>query len=152
MSLVEALPTRRLAGKVILITGAAGAIGLESSKRLLLEGASLSLIDINVEGLAKAVNNLKEWLPSEESLGSRILQIAADVTITDEVDAFVKRTVNTFGRLDCAFLNAGISYASMPIFDTTDESFDRVMNVNVKSGQSMISFYSNAFNFSDLLV
>lgn len=129
---------RRLTGKVVLITGAAGAIGLESSKRLLQEGASLSLIDIDQEALNKAVTGLRECLPLEESLDTRILALQADVTVADEVEAYTKKTVSNFGRLDCAFLNAGISYPATPIFETTEDSFDRVMNINIKSGTCTI--------------
>ena len=136
MATTKVTEARRLDGKVVMITGAAGAIGLESSKRLLWEGASLSLIDINPDALSKAVGQLKELLPHEKSLDARILSIVADVTAGDQVAAFTKQTVDTFKRLDCAFLNAGISYASTPIFDTTEEDFDLIMRVNVKSGTS----------------
>ena len=127
--------TPRLAGKVVLITGAAGAIGLESAQRLLREGASVSLLDINLEALEAANAKLRTALEATESdLEKRILPIKTDVTVEAEMDSATEKTVSTFGRLDCAFLNAGISYNSTSIFDTTEELFDRVMRINVKSG------------------
>lgn len=126
--------SQRLAGQVVLITGAGGSIGLETASRLLQEGASLSLVDISSEALDKAKSKLQSLLSSSDSADARILTIRADVTSEKEIEQFTKSTVDKFGRFDCAFLNAGISHSSTSIFDTTEESYDRIMNVNVKSG------------------
>ncbi|KAI4603268.1 hypothetical protein KJ359_006061 [Pestalotiopsis sp. 9143b] len=125
--------SQRLAGQVVLITGAGGSIGLETASRLLQEGASLSLVDISSEALDKAKSKLQSLLSSSDSADARILTIRADVTSEKEIEQFTKSTVDKFGRFDCAFLNAGISHSSTSIFDTTEESYDRIMNVNVKS-------------------
>ena len=127
------LPSQRLLGKVILITGAGGSIGVQTSARLLLEGANLSLVDISQEALDAAVVNLKSFI-GEAPISSRILTIVADVTSEKAVEEYTTKTVEIFSRLDCVFLNAGISYASTSILDTTEESYERVMRVNVKSG------------------
>lgn len=134
---VTPLSAQRLLKKVVLITGAGGAIGLETSARLLQEGASLALVDINPDALVAAVSKLKPYLRDGESAESRILTLTADVTSEKDTEDFTKKTVEKFGSLDVAFLNAGISYASTSIFDTTEESYDRVMNINVKSGRSL---------------
>ncbi|KAM5377513.1 hypothetical protein ACJZ2D_004882 [Fusarium nematophilum] len=130
--MTTALPSRRLLDKVILVTGAGGSIGVETSARLLQEGAKLALVDISSDALEAAVSHLKVYIP-DESVDSRILTIAADVTFEKAVEEMTARTVETFKGLDCAFLNAGISYSSTSIFDTTEESYDRIMQVNVKS-------------------
>ncbi|KAI3396144.1 hypothetical protein diail_407 [Diaporthe ilicicola] len=126
------LPCQRLHGKVVLITGAGGSIGLATASRMLQEGSSLGLVDINPEALDRATSALQP-LVSSDSLDSRVLTIIADVTSEEDVKRFTKATVDKFGRLDCAFLNAGISYSSTSIFDTTEESYDKIMNVNVTS-------------------
>lgn len=130
------LPTQRLAGKVVLITGAGGSIGLATASRMLQEGASLGLVDISPQGLDKARSELQPFV-SPDTLESRVLTIIADVTSEDDVERFTKATVDKFGRLDCAFLNAGRSYSATSIFDTTEESYDNIMKVNVKSGSSI---------------
>lgn len=130
------LPSRRLAGKVVLITGAGGSIGLATASRMLQEGASLGLVDISPQGLDKARSELQPFV-SLGSLESRVLTTIADVTSEEDVERFTKATVDKFGRLDCAFLNAGISYSATSIFDTTEESYDNIMKVNVKSGWSI---------------
>lgn len=127
------LPTQRLAGKVVLITGAGGSIGLATASRMLQEGASLGLVDISPQGLDNARSELQPFI-SPDSLESRVLTIIADVTSEEDVERFTKATVDKFGRLDCAFLNAGISYSATSIFDTTEQSYDNIMKVNVKSG------------------
>lgn len=139
MSYIEvqsaSLQNERLAGKVVLITGAGGSIGLATASRMLQEGANLSLVDINPEALDMAKSELEPFV-SSDSLDLVVLTILADVTSEEDVERFTKATVDKFGRLDCAFLNAGISYSSTGIFDTTEESYDNIMKVNVKSGSA----------------
>jgi NAD(P)-dependent dehydrogenase (short-subunit alcohol dehydrogenase family) len=127
------LSPHRQQDKVIIVTGAGGAIGLETSSRLLREGAKVTLVDINGDALEAAVTKLKTVI-SDDSLELRILTIIADVTVEDDVQGFVAKTVERFQRLDSVFLNAGISYSSTSIFDTTEESYEKIMRVNVKSG------------------
>lgn len=142
------LQAQRLLNKVVLVTGAGGAIGLETSARLLLEGANLALVDINPDALESAIEKLKSFI-SGEPVESRILTLTADVASESDVEGFTKKTVEKFGRLDCAFLNAGISYTSTSIFDTTEESYDRLMRVNVKSGNYTLPHYGQFHALSD---
>lgn len=102
---------------------------------MLQEGASLALVDISPEALDMARSELQPFV-SSDSLDSRVLTILADVASEEDVERFTKATVDKFDRLDCAFLNAGISYSSTSIFDTTEESYDKIMRVNVKSGSA----------------
>ncbi|CAG9990359.1 unnamed protein product [Clonostachys byssicola] len=123
----------RLQDRVVLITGAGGTIGLESASRLLQEGARLSLLDISTTALDKAMEQLKPLIPADQEASSRIIAIKTDVTVAADMEAATAKTVDTFGRLDCAFLNAGISYSSTSIFDTTEELYEKLMAINVKS-------------------
>lgn len=119
----------------MLITGAGGSIGLAIASRMLQEGASLGLVDISREALDMATSALRPFVPST-LLDSRFLTILAGVTSEEDAECFTKATVGKFGRLDCAFLNAGINYLSTSIFDTTEESYERIIKFNVKSGSA----------------
>lgn len=135
MNLARPLPIHRLEGKVALIIGGGGKIGIETAGRLLVEGANVALVDIDQESLEGAVPVLKAAIPTGVPLESRLLTIAADATIEADVEACVKKTVQRFGKLDCAVLNAGERDASKSLFDTKEEDYDRIMSTNVKSGE-----------------
>jgi NAD(P)-dependent dehydrogenase (short-subunit alcohol dehydrogenase family) len=131
------LPVFRLSGKVAIITGGAGRIGVEAARRLLREGANVSLVDIDPEGLKAAVNVLGSVLSTGEYAQSRILTVVADVTLEKDVETYTKRTIAAFGRLDCVFLGAGIPFAAdgaKSILETTEEEYERIMPLNIKSG------------------
>ncbi|KAF2134297.1 NAD(P)-binding protein [Dothidotthia symphoricarpi CBS 119687] len=133
MNLARPLPIHRLEGKVALIIGGGGKIGIETAGRLLVEGANVALVDIDQASLEGAVPVLKAAIPTGVPLESRLLTIAADATIEADVEACVKKTIQRFGKLDCALLNAGERDASKSLFDTTEEDYERIMSTNVKS-------------------
>ncbi|CAI0649888.1 unnamed protein product [Colletotrichum noveboracense] len=137
------LPSQRLLGKVMLVTGAGGSIGLETSARLLQEGANLGLVDISSDDLERAVSQLKVNIPGK-TIENRILTVTADVTSEKAVEQYTTKIASHFQRLDCAFLNAGVSYKSTSIFDTTEETYDRIMQVNVKSAFLGIKYTAKA--------
>ncbi|KAK7943344.1 short-chain dehydrogenase [Apiospora aurea] len=135
-SRIAPVPAQRLFGKTVLITGAGGPIGLETTARMLQEGANLSLVDISAEALDRAAAKLSEVLgqgADDDAQSRRILSIRADRTEEAEVQDYTDRTIQKFGRLDCAFLNAGVSYGSTSSFDTQVEDYERLMRVNVRS-------------------
>lgn len=136
------LPAQRLLGKVVLITGAGGAIGVEAAARLLREGARLALVDISAAALDMAMTVLAALVPSDDTPAQHLLPICADVTDERQVEEYTASAVKTFGRLDCAFLNAGISYTSTSILETTVEKYEEVMRTNVRSGVRRCSFKS----------
>jgi NAD(P)-dependent dehydrogenase (short-subunit alcohol dehydrogenase family) len=114
--------TERLAGKVALITGGAGSIGLASARAFLAEGARVMLVDLDEPGLERAAAAL-----ACEALAHCL----ADVTDEEQVRAAVRATVIRFGRLDIAFANAGIAGVVKPVSEYPLEVFERVMAVNV---------------------
>ncbi len=114
----------RLRGKVALVTGAASGIGKATSILFAREGASVVLVDIREEGRAVAEDLVKG--------GGRARFIRADVTKASECAGAVEEAVRSFGRLDILFNNAGIVRRAS-VIDTTEEDWDRVMAVNVKS-------------------
>lgn len=87
-------------GKVAMITGAAQGIGKSCALAFAEEGCNLSLCDINEERLNKTAEELKRK-------GVEVLAVRADVTKKEDIDRFVKETVNKFGRIDILVNNAG---------------------------------------------
>ena len=117
---------RRFEGKVIVITGGAGGIGRAAAVRFASEGARLVLVD-----LAAAV--LEESLAQVERAGGEAITVVADVTRLAEVERYAAAAVERFGGIDGFFNNAGILGAVSPLVDYPEESFDRVLAVNVKA-------------------
>ncbi len=113
----------RLAGKVAIITGAAGDIGAAALKSLVIEGARVVAIDLDGLGLERVLRDL-----SDEQACACI----ADVTRADDMSKAVNFAVERFGQLDIALLNAGIEGQVAPITDYEEEVFDRVIAVNVR--------------------
>jgi len=89
-------------GKTIIITGASGGIGLATAKKFASEGANIVLADINLEGLNKARDQLKET-GSEKVWISR-----CDVSQEKEVESTITGAIDNFGRLDIVVNNAGL--------------------------------------------
>ena len=119
--------------KVALITGAASGIGLATAKAFAQAGASVVLADVN-EAAARAA---AEALVAE---GHQAIGIRCDVAEIDQVEAMVKETVATFGRLDAAFNNAGIQNVLAETADATVEDYDKVMSINLRGVWSCMTF------------
>lgn len=115
----------RFDDKVVVITGAGGGIGRASALAFARAGAKVVVTDRD----AKAG---QETLQQVEAVGAQALFIQTDVTQAAQVEAMVAQTVAHFGRLDCAFNNAGIEEEHMRLADCTEDTFDRIMGVNVK--------------------
>ncbi len=112
-------------GQVALVTGAGSGIGLATARQFAKSGASVVLADID-EALVKA--KTKELTHA----GFKAIGIRCDVAEEDQVEAMVKTTVDTYGRLDMAFNSAGIIDPPAEIADVSAENFDRISNVNTR--------------------
>ncbi|MBK5289266.1 MAG: SDR family oxidoreductase [Acidimicrobiia bacterium] len=110
-----------LAGKVAIVTGGAGGIGLAMVERFVAEGASVVIADTNVEAGRAAA----------EQLGPTAAFAATDVARAEEVQAAVDLAVDRFGGLHVMCNNAGIGGSLRPFLDDDFADFDRVMSVNV---------------------
>lgn len=113
-----------VAGKVALITGGAGGLGIAAAAALLEQGAKVAIVDISAEALAAAVESL--------GAGDRLIAIAADVSEEEDVKRYVDETVAVFGRIDVFFNNAGIEGRVAPLVDQAVADFDRVIAINVR--------------------
>jgi NAD(P)-dependent dehydrogenase (short-subunit alcohol dehydrogenase family) len=114
----------RLAGKVAVITGGANGIGRDTALRFLDEGARVVIGDLN-EAAAEAVLGLAENRGRRDA----IRFVRTDVAVERDVEAMVQVAVETFGRLDCVFNNAGIGGAFGPITETRLEEWDYTLAV-----------------------
>ncbi|MDF5890340.1 SDR family oxidoreductase [Pseudomonas syringae pv. syringae] len=119
--------------QVALVTGAASGIGLATAKAFAKAGASVALADLNGEAARAAADELV-------AAGYQAIGIQCDVGDIDQVEAMVKETVATFGRLDAAFNNAGIQNVLAEIADATVEDYDKVMSINLRSVWSCMKF------------
>ncbi|ACL62469.1 glucose 1-dehydrogenase [Methylobacterium nodulans] len=112
-------------GQVALVTGAAMGMGLATAKAFAEAGAAVVLSDTNADALKSATEGLK-------AAGHRVLGVRCDVANEAEVASMIERTVETFGRLDAAFNNAGIQIPPADIVDVPSEDYERVMAVNLR--------------------
>lgn len=117
--------TGDLAGNVALVTGAGRGIGLATAKAFADAGASVVIVDRDEEAISGAAERLR-------SAGHNAIAVTCDVTEKVQVAAMVERAVGTYGRLDCAFNNAGVNCDGAPLLDTSDEEFERIININLR--------------------
>ena len=111
----------RLAGKVAIVTGATSGMGLETAKRYLEEGAKVVLTGRSQEKL----DALKAELTGD------YLLVKAEASSVSDSAQLIKTTVDTFGKIDVLFLNAGI-FRVETIDGLTEEIYDEVHNINVR--------------------
>jgi NAD(P)-dependent dehydrogenase (short-subunit alcohol dehydrogenase family) len=120
----------RLNGRVALITGAAGGIGLATARRFIEEGAAgVHLVDLHAEALARCADELGHLQPDG---AARLGWSAADVSRTDDMKRAIADAEQRFGRLDILFLNAGTEGVVAPLVEYPEDIFDQVLAVNVK--------------------
>jgi len=115
-----------LEGKVALVTGGSSGIGRASSLAFAREGARVVVSDVNVEGGEETVSKIKE------AAGVAIF-VHADVSKVADVEILIKKTVETYGRLDCAHNNAGIGgEVGALTHEYPEESWERLISINLK--------------------
>jgi NAD(P)-dependent dehydrogenase (short-subunit alcohol dehydrogenase family) len=113
------------AGKVAFVTGAASGIGRATALAFAREGASVVASDISEQ-------NVRETARRIEEAGGRALAVTCDVTRTEDVRSALDETIETFGRLDAAFNNAGVENEVKPMADVTEEEWDRIVAINLR--------------------
>lgn len=117
--------TGRVAGKVALITGGGSGIGRATAQIFAREGAKIVVADVVVAGGEETVRLLK-------AAGGEAIFVKTDVSQPADVEAMIKKTVETYGRLDCAFNNAGIEGVVKPTVEYGEADWDRVIAINLK--------------------
>lgn len=112
-------------GKTALVTGGASGIGRGVALAFAQAGAQVVIADIDVEGGESIVRQIRQ-------AGCRAIFVRTDVAWNEDVEALMRTIVETFGRLDCAFNNAGIELEHQRLAESDEELFDRMIAINVK--------------------
>ena len=115
--------SKRLVGKVAIVTGGAQGIGFATVRKFLDEGAAVALCDVRKEGVDQAVEALAGRGPVRGHV--------VDVTRRDQVDAMVASVKEQSGRIDVLVNNAGITLDAR-LQKMTEDQFDKVVAVNLK--------------------
>ena len=113
----------RLDGKTALVTGGASGFGAEIARQFTAEGASVVILDIDGTGADRVA----------KECGGRAKAVRGDVTKGADIDAAVRTARETSGRLDVVVNNAGWTHRNKPMLEVSEEEFDRVYAINVKS-------------------
>jgi NAD(P)-dependent dehydrogenase (short-subunit alcohol dehydrogenase family) len=115
---------RRFEGKIVAITGATSGIGRAAALAFAAEGGKVAFCGRRADLGQQVEREIK-------AAGGEALYVKADVLVEDEVQAFIDRAANTYGRLDVAFNNAGITIEK-PLHQYSTEEWDRVNNTNLR--------------------
>lgn len=119
------MSSQQFSGKAVLVTGAANGIGRAAALAFAREGARVAVCDIDAEGG-------KQTAAMIAGKGGEAIFIKVDIAQAAEVESMIDKVVATYGRLDCAFNNAGIEIEHLPLAESDEAVFDRIMSVNVK--------------------
>jgi NAD(P)-dependent dehydrogenase (short-subunit alcohol dehydrogenase family) len=114
-----------LQGKVVLVTGGGSGIGRATALRVAQEGAKVMIADYVPDGAERTVKAIKD-------AGGTASCVAADVSIAQQVEMMVNKTVETYGRIDGAYNNAGIEGRMADTVEASEENFDRTIAINLK--------------------
>jgi NAD(P)-dependent dehydrogenase (short-subunit alcohol dehydrogenase family) len=113
-------------GKVALVTGGGSGIGRATALAFAREGATVVIADKDAKGGEETVRMIKQ-------AGGEATFVKTDVSKAAEVESLLNKTIETYGRLDCASNNAGIGGSGVSAADCTEEVWNRTINVNLKS-------------------
>ncbi|WP_066316424.1 glucose 1-dehydrogenase [Bacillus sp. FJAT-29814] len=117
---------KRFEDKVVIITGAGSGLGQATALRIAQEGAKLSLVDLNEKGLEETKAKVLEVAPTAE-----VILITANVADEQAVQHYVNKTVESFGKVDSFFNNAGIEGKQNLTEDFGIDEFIKVLGVNL---------------------
>jgi NAD(P)-dependent dehydrogenase (short-subunit alcohol dehydrogenase family) len=114
-------PALDVSGRVVLVTGGARGIGLDTARRLAARGARLALLDVDAAEVERAA----------AALGAGTMAYAVDVTDAHALAAAVRAVVERLGGIDVVIANAGIAPPAATMLSVDKEEFDRVLAVNL---------------------
>ena len=113
----------RLKDKTAIVTGAGSGFGKGIAMRFAKEGARVGVIDINAEAAREVASQI----------GNSAFAIEADVSIDRDVSRMVQEALDRWGQLDILVNNAGTTHRNQPMTEVTEEEYERIFAVNVKS-------------------
>ncbi len=111
-----------LKGKVAIVTGAARGIGKGISLRLIEEGVSVVIADVNAKEAEQAAAEARK-------AGGKAVAVAVDISERSQVKNMVDKAVKEFGRIDILFNNAGVNH-QQHFLEVTEDNFNRIMKIN----------------------
>ncbi|WP_454756863.1 SDR family oxidoreductase [Cupriavidus campinensis] len=120
----------RLAGKVAVVTGGGSGFGEGIAHTFAREGAAVMVADLNLEAAERVAAAIRE---QHGATGGNARAVRADVAQGDDVAAMRDATLAAFGDVHIVVNNAGTTHRNKPILEITEDEFDRVYAVNVKS-------------------
>jgi NAD(P)-dependent dehydrogenase (short-subunit alcohol dehydrogenase family) len=116
----------KMDGKVALVTGSSSGIGRAAALALAREGAVVVVnANKNIEGGEETAAMIRQG-------GGQAIFVKGDISIGEQVKELIDNIVKTYGRLDCAFNNAGVPHIHRSTIDHTEEDWDRIMNINLR--------------------
>jgi len=113
----------RLDGKIAIVTGAGGGFGEGIAKLFADEGAKVGVLDLRADAAERVASEI----------GANAIALTADVTSREQIEQAVNKMVDAFGTPDVFVNNAGWTHRNKPMLEVTEEEFDRVYAINVKS-------------------
>ena len=113
----------RLKDKTAIVTGAGSGFGKGIAMRFAKEGARVGVIDINAEAAREVASQI----------GDSAFAVEADVSIDRDVSRMVQEALDRWGQLDILVNNAGTTHRNQPMTEVTEEEYERIFAVNVKS-------------------
>jgi len=116
----------KLTNRIALVTGAARGIGFATVERLTREGATVVMADIDIANLSAAAREL-------EGKERKVSAIHCDVSQRDDVESMIRKAEQEHGRVDILVNNAGIGGRAAPLEEVTDEDWEIMMAINLRS-------------------
>ncbi|XVH33226.1 SDR family oxidoreductase (plasmid) [Haloferacaceae archaeon DSL9] len=115
-----------LSDRSVIVTGAGSGMGKATAQRFAEAGAAVACVDIDADAASSTASEINRETESA-------LAITADVSDGDDVKSMIERTVDAFGGLDVLHNNAGIPQQATPVEAVTEDQWDRILSVNLKS-------------------
>ncbi|MEM5822430.1 MAG: SDR family NAD(P)-dependent oxidoreductase [Ignisphaera sp.] len=116
---------RRFENKVVLIIGGAGGMGRATVEEFVREGAKVIIADVDIEKARKIVDEFK-------NLNSNLLAVKCDVTKLEDIKNTIEIALRTYGKIDVLVYLVGILGEVAPVWESSVENWEKVMNVNLK--------------------
>jgi NAD(P)-dependent dehydrogenase (short-subunit alcohol dehydrogenase family) len=112
-------------GKVAFVTGAANGIGRAAALAFARQGVSVVVADVSEQNNQDTARMIQE-------IGGQALAVKCDVSRAEDIQRALNATIETYGRLDFAFNNAGIEYTIKPVADVTEEEWERIIDIDLR--------------------
>lgn len=115
---------RKFNDKVAFITGAGGGLGRGVATAFAKEGANVVITDLSEKANLETAKII-------ENIGGKVLAVTVDVTKSEDIIRALNKTIETFGKLDFAFNNAGIEYKIQPLHNIEEKDFEKLINIDL---------------------